>query len=348
MRSNVVIVGCILILASAIRPAFAQTGLPGPRFDVGIDATATAASGVSGAGLTGRVTVNFDPDLALAARADLTTVDDRRDYVRARARRAGLELHRNLFRRGAFAIEGLLGAGVRRQTDLHPVFDRTGVLTEWRERRRSLATGTIGIGATHRLGSFVEWREDFRLDMASTGLDASVSTGLTVPIGRYLTRRAGQSARIGRGEVRTGQRVWVTTGGAVVDGRVGDVTSGTIEVLTASGRQAIDVSAIDRLETVDAIRDGVRLGAILGGIGFGVYGALIASPLCECDNLGTTTILAMSFAGMGTAGGALVGGLSDGLHVGRRLLVGDAGRAAVTVRPMVTERGAGALALLRW
>jgi hypothetical protein len=94
MRSSVVVVGCILFLAGVTPPALAQTGLPGPRFDVGIDATATAASGVSGAGLTGRVTVNFDPDLALAARADLTTVDDRRDYVRARARRVGLELHR--------------------------------------------------------------------------------------------------------------------------------------------------------------------------------------------------------------------------------------------------------------
>ena len=359
-RPNVVLfVFCYLTLAG--RAAFAQAGLPGPLVDVGVDGTLTASGGVSGETLTPRITFNLNPGLALTLRADATLAKDHLGPYPRQARLVDLEVHGQMAHLGPLALQGIAGAGVRWRTDFTPRYGTefkpasgstpaTMTLRQVADHvDRTSLVGLMGLGAVERFGGRLEWRQDFRVSADSDGLDVSVSSGVSVPIGRYETRRAGQFADIGRDRVRTGEHLWITQDdGSIAEGVVGDVNSGSIELLRRSGRWLVDTTRVRRVEAPDRIRDGITTGAIIGGLGFGVYGALIGRSICECDDLWTPTLLAMTVGGFGAGGGALVGALSDSLHVGRRTILDRDSSARVSIAPILGRKRAGALATIGW
>ncbi len=148
--------------------------------------------------------------------------------------------------------------------------------------------------------------------------------------------------------VRTGQRVWLTTDdGRVFDGHVGDVTSSSIEILQRSGRATIDVARVRRLEVPDSIRDGVKRGALIGGLGMGIYTGIIATSLCECHD-GTNILVTVTFAGFGAGSGALLGGIIDKLHVGRQTIFDRTRGTTMMIAPVLTPSRLGAAAAIRW
>jgi hypothetical protein len=206
----------------------------------------------------------------------------------------------------------------------------------------------FGLGATHRLAGPFRLREDVRIAMHDEGPDLVVSIGLASALGRDVTRRHGQSARVGQATLRTGQRVWIVDeNGRHVDGIVGDINAGTLEVWNDSGRSTLDPRHAQRIEIPDSIADGIRNGALIGAAGLGVFGGLLSTSICECDD-GTAVLIAMALSGYGAATGALVGALSDSLHVGRRAILDRPTGATISLAPMVRGHGAGAMAEIRW
>jgi hypothetical protein len=253
------------------------------------------------------------------------------------------------------AIQGIAGVGLRAKRDYRPKYGLVsgrpnttfGQVADHVDQIRLV--GLMGLGAVQRAGTALEFREDFRLSVDSGGLDIGVSTGITIPVGRYQTRAPGQSGVVGTRRVRTGQHVWVTqSDGLVVEGAIGDLTPSAMEIVRRDGRTSVEMLRVRKVEIPDSLGDGIARGTLIGTVGFGVYGALIASALCECDDLGTAAGLTIVFAGMGAGGGALIGALSDSLHVGRRVILDRSTGAAVSVAPLFGRNRTGAVAAIRW
>ncbi|HVT46672.1 MAG TPA: hypothetical protein VHD57_02705 [Vicinamibacterales bacterium] len=162
----------------------------------------------------------------------------------------------------------------------------------------------------------------------------------------------GRSANVGvdalASRLRTGQRVWLTTDdGRTFDGYVHHISSSSIEILRRSGPTRLDMGHVRRIEVPDSIRDGVKRGALIGGLGMGIYTSIIATGLCECHD-GTNVLITVTFAGIGAGSGALLGGLIDKLHVGRQTIFDPTRGTTVTIVPVVTPSHLGAAAAIRW
>lgn len=352
-RLAIASVACFLLAFPSA--AHAQAGLPGPLVELGVDGTATLSPEVSGRALTPRITWQLAPELSLTLRGDATAMNDHNGPYRSRARLFNVELHKQMARRGAVAIQGIAGVGVRARRDYRPKYgiipDRPnptfGPIADHVDEVRLV--GLMGFGTVQRVGSALELRQDFRLSVDSGGLDIGVSAGITVPVGRYPTRAPGQSEIVGTRRVRTGQHVWVTqSDGVVVEGAIGDLTPSLMEIVRRDGRTSIEMNRLQKVEIPDSLRDGIVKGTLIGAAGFGVYGALIASAICECDDLETAAGLTILFAGMGAGGGALVGALSDSLHVGRRTILDRTAGTGLSIAPLLGRNRAGAMATIRW
>jgi hypothetical protein len=349
MRVLLALLPLVLVPVAA---AHAQSGLPGPFMDVGVDVLATASSSASGISWSPRVTLNPTPDWAVTVLGSVVTDVDA--PYRRRATTIGAEFHHEMALAGPVVVEGIAGAGFRHTRKFRPEYGpisspdggRFGVVSDHADLYS--ATGVFGAGLVERLGSHAELRQDFRITGHSEGLDASVTVGVTVPIGRYSTRRAGQSAHIGSARLRTGQRIWVTRAdGRTLEGYAGDVSPATIEVLQQSRTTSIDMAEIQRVAVPDGIGDGLTRGALIGGASLGIFGGIISRALCECRD-GTAITVAMTLAGLGAGSGALIGAIADSFHAGRRTIFDRAAGTTTTIAPIVTRSQLGAAAAIRW
>jgi hypothetical protein len=344
-----VIVAAIVIVLGA-RSARAQAGLPGPLVDVGVDGVAAASAFAGGRTWSPRITFNFTPDVALAIRA-IHLDDDRRPF-RTEATTIEAEAHRQIAHVGPLAIQGLAGFGVRRRRDftpryaLDPATGRLGPVSDHVDR--DTVVGIFGAGVVQRVGAALELRQDLRVAIQGDGIEMSLAAGVTVPLGRYVTRRAGQSAQIGGYRLRTGQQVWITQDdGTTIEGHVGDISSSSIEIIRASGRVVVETSHASRIAIPDSIRNGARNGAWIGGLGLGVYTAILATSICECHD-GTAVILPMLFGGLGTGSGALIGAIVDSFHVGQRTILERPATATIAIAPILTPTRRAAAVAVRW
>jgi hypothetical protein len=177
-------------------------------------------------------------------------------------------------------------------------------------------------------------------------------TSVNVRIAHAQAGLPGPSADAGvdalAARLRTGQHVWLTTDdGRTFDGYVRDISSSSIEILRRSGPTRLDMVQVRRIEVPDGIRDGVKRGAVIGGLGMGIYTGIIATGLCECHD-GTNVLITVTFAGIGAGSGALLGGIIDKLHVGRQTIFDRTNRTTMTIAPVVTASRLGAAAAVRW
>jgi hypothetical protein len=350
MRLIPTVIVAASVIALGARSARAQAGLPGPLVDVGVDGVATASAFAGGRTWSPRVTFNFTPDVALAIRA-LRLDDDRRPY-RREATTIEADAHRQIAHVGPLAIQGLAGFGVRHRRDftpryaLDPATGRFGPVSDHVDR--NMVVGVFGAGAVQRLGAAVELRQDLRVAIQGDGIEMSLAAGVTVPLGRYVTRPGGQSVRIGRYRLRTGQQVWITQDdGTTIEGHVGDISPSSIEVLRASGRVVVDTSHASRIAIPDSIRNGARNGAWIGGLGLGIYTAILATSICECHD-GTAVIVPMMFAGLGTGSGAVIGAIVDSFRVGQRTILERPAAATIAIAPILTPTRKAATVSVRW
>jgi hypothetical protein len=184
----------------------------------------------------------------------------------------------------------------------------------------------VGVGTEVAVSRRLSIRVDLQL---LTGGDDDgwlrSSAGIMVPIGRYSDRAAWranlETMRGGPLEhVQFRQRVWITNDtGDTIDGEVISRSATTLTVERRGEITAVPASSIRRIDTTDRIRDGIRLGAVIGGASGAVFGVIVGAGLCET----TTDCIAyggLYLGGVGAGLGAIAGAIVDSLRNGRRTI----------------------------
>lgn len=348
---RILAIAAVIVVATDARPARAQAGMPGPLVDVGLDGVVTTSAIAQGGAWSPRITFNLSPDVAVMLRG-FRVEDERIASDRTQATLIEADVRRQLAHAGPLAVQALAGAGLRFRRDFRVGYERDPATGQYRPvpvrlDRRRLA-GVFGAGLIQRAGSALEIRQDLRFAIETDGIEMSVSAGVTVPLGRYTTRRRGQSVPLGDYRLRTGQRVWVTEDdGRTIDGHVGDISASSIEIIRPSGRAVVDMARVRRMTVPDSLRNGVRNGALIGGLGLGAYSVIVATAICECHDE-TAVLVAATLAGFGTGGGALIGAIVDSFRVGQRTILERPAAATITIAPILTPTRRAAAVAVRW
>lgn len=153
-------------------------------------------------------------------------------------------------------------------------------------------------------------------------------------------------------ELDRNRPIWITTtDGRLVEGRLIDLTPAELRIATPGGERLLSWTDVGLVEARvrDSLANGIRNGALTGGIGMAAFAGIIATLVCaleDCDSSVATVALVMT--GLGAGAGAFVGGAVDAAHRSRQVIhPADAGvprrglRLGETV--WVTTRAAGGI-----
>lgn len=149
-----------------------------------------------------------------------------------------------------------------------------------------------------------------------------------------------------------GERAWVTTGdGREIDGEVVRRSADTLMLRTGTAVVSFTVDDVRAIDTTDPIRNGTKLGAMIGG--FGALGLSIPATLLFCsleDGCSTREVLWVNglLIGMGAGIGAATGALADSLRERRVPLYRRGGSTSVMLAPIVSGQRLGGGAVIRW
>jgi hypothetical protein len=143
--------------------------------------------------------------------------------------------------------------------------------------------------------------------------------------------------------------VWViTTDGQERKGRLVSFTSERLIVQVEKANQTINFAEIARVDTTDAISNGVRNGAITGAVLGGLFYGLAIASICEDDCGGELVVGGIFAVGVYTAIGAGLGAWIDHLVDGRRAIYTRASPSRVSVRPVIGPTRQGVLVRFAW
>lgn len=144
--------------------------------------------------------------------------------------------------------------------------------------------------------------------------------------------------------------VWViTTDGQERKGRLVSFTSERLVVQVNKVNQTINFAEIARVDTTDAISNGVKTGAISGAVFGGLSWGLAVATGCEYDCDGGEVFLGgLWVVGTFTAIGAGLGALFDHLVDGRRAIYTRASPSRLSVRPVIGPTRQGVLVRFAW
>ena len=337
-------------------PASAQDAPPSPRVELGIAASVSAAdtSGYDVRRAAGpRVTLNITPDVALDVAGDVSRVSgDGRLQPRDESSSVSVHLRRTMVQRGRASFHLVVGGGLQSHRTTWPAYEYTvGSYTfsvpEFVDEGTS-GLADLGFGSRQHLTRHVTLCEDFLVRLADSSEDRA-SVSLDVPIGgRIILPR--ESARFGTSRIGTGDHVWVELSDrSQVEGRIERISTDRLDLVTASGRRTVAATEIDRIDVEDSVLDGLWRGTAIGaGGGLGLT-VLATWVFCEGSCEPPETALVLVGGTMWGAGlGALIGALSDGLHVGERTIYRRGQQTSLTITPLVSARGAGVGSVLRW
>lgn len=140
--------------------------------------------------------------------------------------------------------------------------------------------------------------------------------------------------------------VWVTTaGGQESKGRLVSFTPERLVVRVGGADRTINMSDLLRVDTTDSISNGIKTGAIAGGI----FGGLAALGLTTCDGCGGSAVAIGAFAvGFYTLAGAGLGALIDHAIEDRRPIYTRTAPRQVVIQPLVSRRGGGMQFSIVW
>jgi hypothetical protein len=331
-----------------------QVGLPGPTVEIGVDVAVRPSADDTGTvtPVGPRVTWNLSPWTALVISVDAAKVRQV-SLIGWEDSRVGLvELRRALRQTGQRTISGFVGVGVSRIRSVHPGFASTGnpMPGTTSDETSTAAVVSLGLAFEQRLGAHVAVHEDLRVLVGEVG-GVSGQVGLIVPVGRYPAGPTSRSSAWGSTPRPTGRRVRLTgVTGSETRGSIGAIDDGRIEVVTASGRASFSRGEVERIRVSDSVRNGVRRGAIVGGVMIAV--SVAANYLTSCDSDDDCSWAALATAtgfGYGAALGAIVGGMVDAAF-DRPVLVFERGAAPppVSLVPLASRRQWGGMARVRW
>ena len=118
--------------------------------------------------------------------------------------------------------------------------------------------------------------------------------------------------------------LWITTtDGRLVEGRLIDLTPAELRIATPGGERLVSWTDVGLVEARvrDPLANGIRIGALTGGIGMAGFAGVIATLVCalgDCDSSVATFALVMT--GLGAGAGAFVGGAVDAAHRSRQVV----------------------------
>lgn len=140
--------------------------------------------------------------------------------------------------------------------------------------------------------------------------------------------------------------VWVvTTDGQERKGRLLSFTPDRLVMKMNGEERTINVADLLRVDTTDSISNGIRNGAITGGI----FGGLGFLALATCKGCGSGAVAAGAFfAGFYTLAGAGLGALIDHAIEDRRPLYSRTSSPRVSFQPLVAPRDGGMQIAIQW
>lgn len=140
--------------------------------------------------------------------------------------------------------------------------------------------------------------------------------------------------------------VWVvTTDGQERKGRLLLFTPDRLVMKMNGEERTINVADLLRVDTTDSISNGIRNGAITGGI----FGGLGFLALATCKGCGSGAVAAGAFfAGFYTLAGAGLGALIDHAIEDRRPLYSRPSSPRVSFQPLVAPRHGGMRIAIQW
>jgi hypothetical protein len=145
-----------------------------------------------------------------------------------------------------------------------------------------------------------------------------------------------------------GQRVWVTTtDGRVFTGNLVLFTPAGVVVRKGGADARIEFGDVRKIEVPDRLGNGIRNGAIAGGVLYGTMSIAFAAGECEghCDGV---VPFALITTAVGAGLGAGIGALVDYLTVGRDVIYSASPPASVRFAPILAPARAGVRVRISW
>ncbi|MFN8062747.1 MAG: hypothetical protein U0Q12_26585 [Vicinamibacterales bacterium] len=159
-------------------------------------------------------------------------------------------------------------------------------------------------------------------------------------------------------QLAPGDVVWVTMNdGRQLQGRIVSVGGRSLTIDLPTGPTSLSLADVRRIEAPDARADGVRRGALAGGVAAGAYFGMIAYGLrCErqCGQgysaARDVAGAAVLFGALGAGTGALIGLAIDAMVHGRRTVYEASAGASTSweVVPVHAARGVGVRMVVVW
>jgi hypothetical protein len=316
--------GLAVVMLAVAASAEAQSELPMPKFEVGIDLTAGDISGGTQSAsrvASPRFTVNLSPVWAVDVMMDKAT--SRTEYASYLERNWLIQARRALYDAGNTRFSALLGSGVR---TTRYEFPQDVNLPRALTQHHGLIFA--GFGVSQRLFGHAAVNAEVKFfPLASAGFGARTSIGVSVPIGPYP--KPAKSITLpfpGSERARVGQTVSITPAdGQEVTGALVSATSGSITIARRGKTETFSTGLVRRLDlwsTSTAIQQrGASIGA---GVGAGL--GLLSSASWLRNNGGEGLVgAAYQVSGLtvlGAAAGAMIGADIDRGSRQRRTIFG--------------------------
>ena len=331
-----------LLLLAGINAEARQITMERPRAEFGGRLSVVPMSGGTAVGGTPVVGWNIDPRTAIEASADFQKTAS--GFGTQQRRLVNVQLKRSLISEGngrLFATIGGAGGWERTQPAYHGDFPNGQKVILGIARRRDVGGLTVGAGYDHVLNTHLALSAEAQILIGRYGPAIRTLVGVSTPLGHFRP-----SAALPGG--RPGQTVWITTrDGRSWKGLLTDMSSTSVSVTREGALTTLSLADIRRIEAPDKVFDGIGKGALIGasaGLPLFIYGMTACGNDSECA--GYAALYGFAWSGIGAGVGALIGGIADSLHEGRRTIF--EGPSPLTVAPMITRHGAGIGAVIRW
>jgi hypothetical protein len=156
-----------------------------------------------------------------------------------------------------------------------------------------------------------------------------------------------------RAELRQGDPVWVeTTDGSTDAMRFSALLEDAIVLTNGGPLRTIRFDAVRRIQGRDGVANGIRNGAIAGaaaGAGFGIFLSRVFCEVDDCgDQLRRDLPAVFMLAGIGAAGGGLLGWAIDHAMDGRRIIYERRPTARMSLAPLISRDVRGLGATISW
>lgn len=340
-----------IVGASPAGDTWAQSAAP--PVEIGLDASALLLTDRGDLARGPRLRINFDGRNALEITASLQALSPFDGLGQQETDLYLAAFKRVVHAAGPVRVSAMLGGGLERTFIFVPGSTLPGpppVTFPSSIARQLLPAFTVGSGVDFRLGS----RAAIVLESSFVLTDRfawRLSGGVVVPVGAYPVPPGRLAASLAWAELAEGDRVWVTTGdGREIAGEVVRRSATRLDLRTHGRLVSFAPDEIRGIDTTDPIRNGVVLGAKIGGFGALAPSVLITYLLCALEECGTGDVLLVNglFIGIGAGIGAVTGALADSLRERRTPLYRRVGATSISVAPVLRKESVGLGAAIRW